>query len=154
MSVLRKKNTRKKTPLKKKISNYFFNTKEQDICCEKYYNRKLIVSEILTIYKTVYGDCINNNEYLELVDNDVAKFVGYRSSLDELKDKTGVNLLDEISSRNKNKLSKENIVSLLMELPLYYILAFLGHAHLHLKEHIFDRDKHMYSVTDPERVIT
>lgn len=69
-------NPKRKKTLKRKITNYFSKTEEQDICCEDDYKRGLIVAEIIGMYKSMYGDC--NDEYLEWIDNDLLSFIGYR----------------------------------------------------------------------------
>ena len=132
MKTLNKKVIKHKNTLKNKITNYFCQTKEQDICCESEYNREQIISEIITIYKQRF--VAYPNEYLEWIDNDILIFVGYRVYLEREKNVKGVKLCDLISSKNKKKLSESNIKGLLMDLPLYYLLAFLGNSYLKLKK--------------------
>ena len=139
---------RPKRTLKRKITNYISSTDEQDICCEDDYNRHLIVAEIIRIYKSIYGDC--NDEYLEWLDNDLIGFVGYKSRLEDKKDTVGLKLWEEIFKTNRDdsgNLNKDITTTLLIDLPLYYLLAFLGSAHLKLKRYNFDMDKMMYDRT-------
>ena len=130
--VSKTKNTKTtKNTLKNKITKYFCETKEQDICCESDHNREKIVSEILALYKTRYVGYAN--EYLEWIDNDIVIFIGYRVNLEKDKNIKGVKLWDLIASKNKQHLSETNIKGLLMELPLYFLLAFLGNSYIKLK---------------------
>jgi hypothetical protein len=119
----RKVQTKKKSPrkvqTKKKISNFLCRSKNKDICCEKDYDRDNITDYIIEIYKSLY-----DNEYLEFIDNDIVKFIGYRIHLENEKNNKGLELWDSFSIQNEEDLKKT-----VKELPLYYLLAFLGHAH-------------------------
>ena len=126
--VSKTKNTKK--TLRKQITNYFCETKEQDICCESDYDRENIVSEILAIFKKKYVGYAN--EYLEWIANDIQIFIGYRVNLEKAKNIKGVKLWDLFEFKTK-KLSELNIKKLLMELPLYFLLAFLGSSYIKLK---------------------
>jgi len=52
-------------------------------------------------------------------------------NLEKKKDYDGLNLWHEIASKTSNKgvPNKEKIIKLLQELPLYYLLSFLGYAY-------------------------
>ena len=117
--------TKKNNTLKKKISQYFCETKEQDICCETDYNRKEIVEKIMTMYKEIFNNTEDN--YLDWIDNDIVGFIGVRNFLQNDKNFKGVKMWNFLASKTKNK---ENIHQTLMELPLYYLLAFLGSTYL------------------------
>lgn len=121
----------KNTTLKKKITNYFCETKQQDICCESEYNRQEIIEEIMFLYKKMFNDY--PDEYLEGIANDILIFVGYRNFLINDKNVKGVKLWDYISNKT-NKVSQANIRQLLIDLPLYYLLAFLGNSYLIFKK--------------------
>ena len=130
MKSLTKKAVQYNKTLKKKLTKYFCETKEKDICCETDYNREDIIEEIMTMYKKKVS------QYLEGIANDIVVFVGYRMELENVKNKEGVKMWDYISSKTINKkLSEVNIRTLLMELPLYYLLAFLGSTYLKLKNY-------------------
>ena len=115
------KNNKKQT---KKITRYFCETKEKDICCEDHYKREEIVEHIVSMYKEIYNNTGDN--YLDWIDNDIVRFIGARILLANDKNKKGVKLWDFIDSTTKNK----DITNVLMELPLYYLLSFLGATYL------------------------
>lgn len=128
MKTLNKKVVKYNKTLKKKLTNYFCETKDKDICCETNYNRKMIVEEIISMYKK------KDFNYLESVENDILFFVGIRDDLEKAKNEKGLKIWDYISSLTINKkLSDVIIRTLLMELPLYYLLAFLGKTYLKFK---------------------
>jgi hypothetical protein len=131
MKTLKKKVMKYNKTLKKKLTKYFCDTKERDICCETDYNREEIIEEILTMYKKMFMGY--PDEYLEWIVNDIVIFVGIRIHLEEEKNMEGVKMWDYISSKTK-KLTEVNTRTLLMELPLYYLLAFLGRTYLRFKK--------------------
>ena len=114
--------------LKKKISKYFCATKEQDICCEGDYNREEIAREIIKMYK---GNL--TTESLESLDNDIYFFIGFRIDLVEANNKEGVKIWDLIGNQTK-KFTEITVKKLLMDLPLYYLLAFLGRTYMKFKK--------------------
>jgi hypothetical protein len=129
MKTLKKKVKNNKT-LKNKLTTYFCETKEKDICCESEYNRPMIVEEIISMYKK------KDYKYLESIENDIIFFVGFRIDLEKAKNKEGLKMWDYIAAKTKNKkLSEVIIKTLLMELPLYYLLAFLGNTYLKFKSY-------------------
>ena len=132
MKTLKKNVMKYNKTLKKKLTKYFCDTKERDICCETDYNREEIIEEILTMYKKMF--IAYPDEYLEWIVNDIVFFVGIRIHLEEEKNMEGVKMLDYISSKTK-KLTEVNTRTLLMELPLYYLLAFLGRTYLKFKNY-------------------
>ena len=120
-----KKNTQQKkkvSQLSRKITDYISKKEIKDICCEEDYDRNKIIAELFKLY----------DDDLDTIDNDIIKFIGYKMELDKTNDKVGVKLweLIEKSISTNNKSSKNKIVKILHDLPLYYILAFLGHAHM------------------------
>jgi hypothetical protein len=125
MKTLTKKVDKYNKTLKKKLTKYFCETKDKDICCESNYDRHMIVEEIISMYKK------KDFKYLESIENDIVFFVGIRFDLEDAKNKEGVKMWDYIASKTMNKkLSEVLIRTLLMELPLYYLLAFLGTTYL------------------------
>jgi hypothetical protein len=130
MTNLTKKN---KTPhnktLKSKINKYIFQ--KQDICCEDEINKEFVIQDIFEKYKTICKKIDEPDEYLNYINNDLVKFIGYRFRLKNNNDMEGVKLWDEL---NKNMIMKDKNVSqkkvelLLFNLPLYYLLSFLGYA--------------------------
>ena len=70
------------------------------------------------------------DEYLSGINNDLAKFIGYYIFLKKNKDVEGMKLLNELDKKTyKNKMiNKEKIELLLHDVPLYFLLSFLGYA--------------------------
>ena len=118
--------TKRKT--KKVITNYLL--KKGDICCEKDLDRKLAIEDIFALYEEIADFMFEKDHYLEYVQNDLVVFIGYRMELEKANNKEGVSIWDAILRRTmKNKvLNKARIVELLHDVPLFYLLAFLGYA--------------------------
>ena len=128
MRTKKNKNFKKKT-LKNRITNYI--CKKRDICCTEDFDRTKVIEQIFDLYEKIaefYGE---KDNYLDYVDNDVVKFIGYKIDLERDKDVEGVKLFNIISSRtSKNKItSKEGIINFLNEVPLYFLLSCLGSAY-------------------------
>ena len=105
-----------------KLTNYLNKKKNKDLCCEEDYNREEIILEIFTLY---------NND-LDAIDNDIVKFIGYKIDLVKEKDIEGIKLWDYISNyiSTKKSINKQKIEKLMLKLPLYYLLSFLGNAYM------------------------
>ena len=118
----------KRKTLKHKIHNYI--SKKQDICCEKYYERKLIIQQIIKKYKHICKLRGEPNEYVSSIHNDLFTFVGVLFELKKNNDMEGVQLWQELDHKmfENNKLKPREIINLLYDVPLYYLLSFLGHA--------------------------
>ena len=117
-----------KKTLKNKIHNYI--SKKQDICCENDIDRKIIVEQIIEKYKSICKNMNEPEEYLNYINNDIVKFIGYKIDLKKNKDKEGVKLWNEIDKRmyeNKN-VNEKKVNNLLQDVPLYFLLSFLGYA--------------------------
>ena len=117
-----------KKTLKNKIHHYI--SKKQDICCENDIDRKIIVEQIIQKYKSICKNMNEPEEYLNYINNDIVKFIGYKIDLKKNKDKEGVKLWNEIDKRmyeNKN-VNEKKIDNLLQDVPLYFLLSFLGYA--------------------------
>ena len=119
--------TKKKT-LKNKIHNYI--SKKQDICCEQDVNRKLITQQIVDKYKSICKNMNEPNEYLNYINNDMVKLIGYYVDFKKNKDKEGIKLWNELDKRmfEKDIVNQKKIEELLKEVPLYFLLSFLGYA--------------------------
>lgn len=121
----KKPKTHTKNKMTRKIRNYIF--KKKDICCEEEYDREQLIASIFSIYESHF-----QTDYLDMVDNDIVSFIGYRITLQKKKDKEGLQVWDLISNYTrelqKDKL-KQQLKKLLMSVPLFYLLAFLGHAY-------------------------
>jgi hypothetical protein len=114
---------RGKKTLKKRIHKYISN--KQDICCETNIERNLVIQQIFDKYKK-----FGNTEYLDYVNNDLIGFIGYYVDLEKTKDKEGMRLWRELDKRmfeNKD-VNEKKVVLLLNDVPLYFLLSFLGYA--------------------------
>ena len=104
MKTLKKK-VKINNTLKKKLTKYFCETKDKDICCESDYNRPMIVEEIISMYKK------KDYKYLESIENDIVFFVGIRFDLEDAKNKEGLKMWDYIAAKTKNKKLSEVIIT-------------------------------------------
>lgn len=109
------------------MTNYLL--KKGDVCCEKDMDRKLIIQDILAIYEEIADFMFEKELYLDYVQNDLLVFIGYRMEL-EKGNQEGARIWDGLARMtltNKNP-DKQKIVKILHNVPLYYLLAFLGYA--------------------------
>lgn len=109
------------------MTNYLL--KKGDVCCEKDMDRKLIIQDILAIYEEIADFMFEKELYLDYVQNDLLVFIGYRMEL-EKGNREGARIWDGLARMtltNKNP-DKQKIVKILHNVPLYYLLAFLGYA--------------------------
>jgi len=109
------------------MTNYLL--KRGDICCEKDMDRKLIIQDILATYQEIADFLFEKELYLGYVQNDLLVFIGYRVDL-EKGNQEGVRIWDglaRMTETNKNP-DKQKLVKILHNVPLYYLLAFLGYA--------------------------
>jgi hypothetical protein len=120
-------NNKRKT-LKNKIHKYI--SKKQDICCENDIDRKIVIEQIIKKYKIICKNMNEPDEYLNYINNDLSKFIGYLVDLKKNKDNEGVKLWNEIDKKMyQNKLVNEKKIELLLQdVPLYFLLSFLGYA--------------------------
>ena len=92
---------RRKT-LKSKIHNYI--SKNQDICCERDVDRKVVIQQIVEKYKKVCQSMNEPGEYLNYINNDLVKFIGYKGDLKKNRDVEGAKLwnqMDKLMQENK-----------------------------------------------------
>ena len=106
---------------------------EKDICCEGDFNRVKIIQMIIDNYKKYASnyDYPNEEEYLNFITNDLVIFIGYKVDLVK-NDKNGAALWDELDKEINGK-NLEVIKKALNELPLSFLLAFLGSSVYKLK---------------------
>lgn len=73
---------------------------------------------------------MSNTEYLNMINNDLIKFIGYYVDLEKAKDREGMRLWRELDERMlvKKEVSEKKVEQLLQEVPLYFLLSFLGYA--------------------------
>ena len=121
------KNSKRKT-LKNKIHKYI--SKKQDICCENDIDRKIVIKQIIEKYKIICKNMNEPSEYLNYINNDLSKFIGYLVDLKKNKDNEGVKLWNEIDKNmyQNNLVNQTKIEILLQDVPLYFLLSFLGYA--------------------------
>ena len=77
--------------------------------------------------------CKNMNEpdeYLNYINNDLVKFIGYNIDLKKNKDTEGLRLWNELDKKmyKNKKVNQTKIEKLLLDVPLYFLLSFLGYA--------------------------
>jgi len=123
------KKTMKK--LTKNITKYICHKK--DISNIEDYNKEKLIEYIIDIYKEIYkkeeyDDEEEDIEYIEWITNDIAKFIGYRITLEKEKDKKGLKIYDTFDKQIFGITNETQIKEVLTELPFYYLLAFLGNA--------------------------
>lgn len=78
------------------------------------------------------------DEYLNSINNGLIKFIGFYVDLMKVKDKEGMKLwktLDKEMLTDKIVV-KEKITELLNNVPLYFLMSFMGYAY-----HRYNRDK-------------
>ena len=118
--------------LRNKINKYIF---KNDICCEDDIDRKIAIQDIFTLYSEIASFMYEKDEYLSYISNDLLVLIGYKIDLETKNDNEGISLSNKIKSKitlNKNP-NKEKIIELLNEVPLYYLLSFLGYAYYRYK---------------------
>jgi hypothetical protein len=128
-STIKKIRQGNKKTLKNKINNYI--CKKKDICCEEFISRKKAIEDIFELYHKITEFYLEKDEYLSYLSNDLNLFIGIKSNLKLLKDFEGVRLGDEMEKKmmlNK-QINETKITKLLNEVPLYYLLSFLGYAY-------------------------
>jgi len=97
------------------------------VFCEDDVDRKVVIEQCISSYKRIAAAMEDN--YLDCMNNDIVKSIGYKTEMFERVDLEGVNLWNELHHRmNEGTLSEENIVQLLEELPLCFLLSFSGYA--------------------------
>jgi hypothetical protein len=109
------------------MTNYLL--KKGDVCCEKDMDRKLIIQDILAIYEEIADFMFEKELYLDYVQNDLLVFIGYRMEL-EKGNREGARIWDGLArmTLTNNVPDKQKLVKILHNVPLYYLLAFLGYA--------------------------
>ena len=113
--------------MKKRIHQYI--SKKQDICCESDIDRTIVIRQLIEKYKSISKEMAEPEEYLSYMNNDLVKMIGYKVDLKKQKDRAGVQLWNSLDQMIGPKtVSEKKIIVLLQEVPLYYLLSFLGYA--------------------------
>lgn len=110
-----------------KIREYF-STRE--LACEDDVSRNEVINQTIEIYKRIYQKMDEPEEYLNSMNNDLVKLIGYRIDLENKKDHYGLNLWDELDQRMylENVVSEKKIIEVLEEVPMFFLMSFLGYA--------------------------
>lgn len=122
-----------KKTLKNRIRNYHCNSGSR-MLSDGDMDREEIVQQIIAKYKIIAKNIEEPDEYLSWLSNDITVFIGFRVELAKRKNKEGLKLWDEMTAKSwdsteTSELSRlERIKTFLGELPMYYLLAFLGFA--------------------------
>jgi hypothetical protein len=82
--------------LKNKIHKYI---SKKDICCESDIDRKIVIEQIIKKYKIICKNMNEPDEYLNYINNDLVKFIGYNIDLKKNKDIEGLRLWNEIDKK-------------------------------------------------------
>ena len=123
--------------LKKRIHKYICKTK--DICCEEDIDRNTAIEQVFTLYNAIAsetGDYADKDEYLNFIDNDLTKLLGYTITMEKNNDKEGIKLSNEIDTvmYKTKKVDTIKIREVLHNVPLYYLLSLIGWGHYRLSE--------------------
>ncbi len=111
------------------MTNYIL--KKGDICCENNIDRKLATEDIFEVYIKIADFMHEKDKYLDYVQNDLLVFIGFRMMLEDANNKEGVQIWDALKKRTEKGgvPNKMKIIQLLQDIPLFYLMAFLGNAH-------------------------
>ena len=106
-------------------------SKKQDICCESDIDRAIVIQQLINKYKRItafFGE--PEKEYLGHINNDLLVLIGYKVDLEKARDNEGVQLWNGLDKRMfvHKKLNEAKTIELLKEMPLYFLMSFLGYA--------------------------
>ena len=113
----------KNKTLKSRIHNY--------ICCESDIDRTIVIQQLINKYKRItafFGE--PESEYLGYINNDLVVLIGYKIELEKAHDHEGLQVWKRLNRRMyvDEKLNEAKTNELLKELPLYFLMSFLGYA--------------------------
>lgn len=113
------------------MHRYF--SRRQDICCEENINRQVVIQHLFELYVGISG---NENKAMDEMHEDFLKFVGYKAN--DKKNYQGMRLHKQMNNetRKKGELDREAFIEALKEVPLYYLLSFLGYAYYRNKQDV------------------
>ena len=137
--------------LKQRMLNYYRSKTIPDLCCEKDYNREVLIGQLFTLYEameTMNATLGDELDYLDNLYNDVFFFLSTGSY--KIEDKESENI-SKIMTRHMIKkdetgaerVDKNGVIFVLTNVPLYYLLAFLGRTYSTFKKmkDLMDREK-------------
>ena len=123
--------------LKQRMLNYYKSKTIPDLCCEKDYKREVLIGQLFTLYEAM--EKMSNNlgdelDYLDSLYNDIFFFLSTGSY--KIEDKESENI-SKIMTRHMIKkdasgverVDKNGVIFVLTNVPLYYLLAFLGRTY-------------------------
>ena len=125
-TLKKQKKPKKVSSLHKEINNFIL--KQGDICCEENISREKIIELIFKSYESLNKLLKEEDYVLDTINNDILVFIGIMINLQKNNNIEGVKLwkkMDKEMLQNK-KPNEKKIKKLLNELPLYYLLSFLG----------------------------
>ena len=130
MLSLFRKHFKRKT-LKRNIHRYV--VKKKDICCETDIDRSQVIDHIFQLYSEIAG----KNSLLDIY-TDFSKFIGDKETLTKQHDNRGLAVWNELSTSMQinHEVDKDAISNAFHEVPLYYLMAFLGYAYYRHKEDV------------------
>jgi hypothetical protein len=136
--------------LKNQMHKYIY--KKKDICCEDDYDRKSIIEQIFFKYtKICEYEGEQHEEVLNNINNDFGKMIGYLVVLKKNNDVEGIQLWHEVNKamepHSVNVVDRKSVELLFHEVPLYFLLSFLGIASLKL-DFFLNRDAMQYERLD------
>jgi len=131
---------------------YYKNKPVPDICCEKDYKREILIGQLFTLYEAIekmthaVGDDLG---YLDNLYNDLFFFLSTGSIHVEDKESETISKILTRHMIKKDKdgienVSKNGVIFVLTNVPLYYLLAFLGRSYStykRMKDMMEDYDK-------------
>jgi hypothetical protein len=100
-----------------------------DVMCESDVDRDILIKQCIEMYKKIAAQ-LNDPSYLDYMNNDIVRLIGYKVKLMEKQDLNGINLWNELDRRmyDNDVLTEEKVVELLYEVPLCFLLSFVGYA--------------------------
>ena len=131
---------------------YYKNKPVPDICCEKDYKREVLIGQLFTMYEATAKMSSNLGDevdYLDSLYNDLFFFLSPENIKEHDYDSE---LISKILTRHMIKkdkdgienVSKNGVIFVLTNVPLYYLLAFLGRSYStykRMKDMMEDYDK-------------
>lgn len=114
---------------KRKINNYIFS--KQDICCEQDIDRQIAIQDIFSLYRKIADFAGEKDDFLDYISNDFNIFIGYLVDLKKTNDVRGIALSNSLDKKTmtNGKPDKHKWIRMLKQVPLYYLLSFLGKAY-------------------------
>ena len=115
--------------LKARVHRYI--STKQDICCESDIDRTIVIQQLINKYKRItafFGE--PEKEYLGYINNDMLTMIGYKIDLEKAHDNEGLQAWKRLNKRMyvNHKLNETKTIELLKEMPLYFLMSFLGYA--------------------------